>query len=298
MQGRESDWLQISIEATPQTAERLSEQMTAAGALSVTLEDSADDPVLEPAPGEVALWPHIRATGLFAPDTDAAGVLDSIQQALGLPAPPECRIKRLADRDWTRVWMDGYGPMRFGERLWVCPVGRPAPDPDAVTVSLDPGLAFGTGTHPTTALCLEWLARHPVAGQRVIDYGCGSGILAIAAARLGAHHVWAVDVDPQALHATRENARQNGVEGRITTVAPSDLTAERADCVLANILARPLIELAPRLVRLTGPGAALVLTGILHDQVDDVAAAYREHFEIEARETRDDWAMLVTRRKD
>ncbi len=286
-------WIEIRLEAAPGQAEALSDALTGAGALSVTLVDAADDPVLEPAPGEAPLWPHTSAVGLFDAAVDADTVLRQVQAALNLDAPPVAHIDRIEGRDWERARLDDLRPMRFGERLWVCPAGRQVDAPDAVTVTLDPGLAFGTGAHPTTALCLEWLDRQVRPGDRFIDYGCGSGILAIAAARLGAAAVLAVDIDPQALYATTENARINGVDDRITVARPEALPAFSADGLLANILARPLIELAPRFATLLLPGGRLAVSGILADQAAAVTAALEDAgLALTGQDERTGWVRL------
>ena len=294
-----SDWIQIELTATAATAESIADRLSDAGALSVSFEDEADDPVFEPAPGATTLWPRTVVVGLFAPDTDVRAVLTELQRALDLPEPPACRVKHLQERDWVRVWMDRFRPMRFGERLWVCPSGQTAAEagPEAVIVTLDPGLAFGTGTHETTALCLEWLDRHVRPGWKMIDYGCGSGILAVAAAKLGAGHVHAVDIDPQALYATAENARKNRVDGFIDTGDPATLPDVPVDCLVANILAGPLVTLAPRFAALLRPGGHLVLSGILHEQAAEVSAACAEFFIVEAPARRGDWVRLAARRR-
>jgi ribosomal protein L11 methyltransferase len=203
----------------------------------------------------------------------------------------------LADQAWERVWLEDFRPMRFGRRLWVCPGGLPAGDADAIRIELDPGLAFGTGTHPTTALCLEWLDGQDLAGCSVVDYGCGSGILAVAAAKLGAAHVVAMDIDPQALIATRENALRNRVAGTLTVTGEPALAPRSADVLLANILAGPLVELAPRFAEALVPGGRLALSGLLPEQADAVTAAYRPWFHIETTTTRDGWVLLSARRQ-
>lgn len=300
-QSREASWLQIRLEAEPGAGEAVAEALTHAGALSVTLEDAADDPVLEPLPGEAPLWPHTAVTGLFEAGTDAQRVLSRVCEELALAAPPRIHVATLRGEDWETRWKNDFHAMRFGARLWVCPHGESAPAHDAVTVNLDPGLAFGTGTHPSTALCLEWLDSHCQAGDRVIDYGCGSGILAIAALRLVAARAWAVDIDAQALLATADNARANGVADRLWTGAPERLSAaiaaESADCLLANILARPLIELAPRFAALLPGGARLAVAGILREQAGEVAAALAPWFELAEPRLREDWALLHGRRR-
>jgi ribosomal protein L11 methyltransferase len=264
--------------------------LTSLGAWSVTLEDAADDPVLEPAPGETPLWPTVRLRALFAADADRA----AIEAALSAVLPPAAalRFEQLEDRAWEREWLRDFRATRFGKRLWVCPTGASAGDPCAVEVVLDPGLAFGTGSHRTTALCLEWLDGRELAGRRVIDYGCGSGILAIAALRLGAAGAVAFDIDSQALLATRENAERNGVADRLRILASPPEGQACCDILVANILAGPLTELAGRFAALLRPGGQIALSGLLSDQVTSVVAAYRPWFMIGATAIRDGWALL------
>lgn len=286
-------WLELRIGVIRALGEPLADALVAAGALSVTLEDAADDPVLEPAPGETPLWPSLTVVGLFDADTDLERVMQQLRQSPGLGALPEGRISRLDARDWERARLDELHPLRFGERVWVCPAGKRVDAPGAIIIDLDPGLAFGTGTHPTTALCLEWLDRYCRPGDRVIDYGCGSGILAIAAAKLGASDVQAVDIDPQALLATRDNARANGVADRVTAGMPETLAADPVDCLLANILANPLIALAPRFFELLTPGGRLTVSGILREQAEAVAAGLTAAgFRITGRSERGDWVRI------
>lgn len=294
----DESWIELRLECPREQADAVSDALMEAGALSITLTDAADDPVLEPAPGEVPLWPRVIAVGLFDAAADIGQVLLLAQMALGLAAPPAVTVTTVAGQDWERVRLDELRALRFGERLWVCPRGRSVDDPDAVVVLLDPGLAFGTGTHPTTALCLEWLDAHARPGDRAIDYGCGSGILAIAAARLGAAAVFALDIDSQALQATGENARANAVADRITIATPDQAPPFKADCLLANILARPLIELAPRFAALLRPGGRLAVSGILADQADAVAEALAAAgFTPEGRAEREGWVRLDARRR-
>jgi len=265
------------------------------GALSVTLEDAADDPVLEPAPGEIPLWPTVRIKALFPADADCDGIRGAVARRLPDAAAP--RFEEIADKAWEREWLKDFGPMRFGRRLWVCPGGLPAGSADAVRVELDPGLAFGTGTHPTTAMCLDWLDGHDVGGRDVVDYGCGSGILAIAALKLGAARALAVDIDPQALIATRENALRNQVESGLAVTGDPALPDRATDLLIANILAGPLVELAPRFAAAVRPGGWIVLSGILAGQADAVTAAYRAWFHIALTATREGWGMLSGRRR-
>jgi len=290
-------WLQLLMDSSADAAERLAEAMSAAGAAAVTLQDSADQPLYEPPPGATPLWRATRVVGLFDADEEGEAVLARLRGALdGAPLPP-WRWELLEDREWSRVWEERFAPMRFGERLWIVPGAHTPPVADAVNIRLDPGLAFGTGTHPTTRLCLEWLDRHPPAGLQVIDYGCGSGILALAAARLGALSVAAVDNDPQALIATRENARRNEVASLVHPFPPESLPEVPADLLLANILAGPLISLAPRLTRLVRPGGRLLLSGILEPQADAVESAYSDSFHFTPAACQEGWVRLVGKRR-
>lgn len=267
-----------------------------AGALSVTLEDAADTPILEPAPGATPLWPQVRLKALFAGTTNPLAVLTNFNQQ-GVRTLPQYRFDTVEDRAWEREWLKDFKPMRFGPHLWVCPGGQ-RPDDDAATIlELDPGLAFGTGTHPTTALCLEWLATGKVAQRTVIDYGCGSGILAIAALKLGATHAVAYDIDEQAALATRENAKRNQVSERLSVLSPQEPPSAAADVVLANILAEPLCTLAPSLSALVHPHGQVVLSGLLRSQHDEVQAAYAHTFDFEPVVVREDWSRLVGTRK-
>ena len=268
-------WLQVSVFAPAQASTTVEELLTSLGALSVTLSDAADDPdsnpVLEPAPGTTPLWRQSVVTGLFDDDYNP-GILK--QQIVNSLADEDVVVSTelLDDQDWTRAWMASFQPMQFGSRLWVCPWHLEPPEPAAVNLRLDPGLAFGTGTHPTTSLCLRWLdafCHH----RDVLDYGCGSGILAIAALLLGAESADAVDIDEQALLATRENASANLVDQRLHTGKPEQLANRQYDLVIANILSGPLTGLAPVLAGHSASGGDIVLSGILRNQADDVRAA-------------------------
>ena len=267
----------------------------ALGAISVSLADAADHPLLEPAPGATPLWPLTRLSALYPVASDPALVAATLMAVLALPAGA-IRHERVEDRVWEREWLRDFRPMRFGRRLWVCPGGQAAGDPDAVVLELDPGLAFGTGTHATTAMCLEWLDGHPPAGQLVLDYGCGSGILALAALKLGARSACAFDIDPQALVATSDNAKRNGLSGRLEIRGAEDPPKGPFDLVLANILAVPLTELAPELARLC-PVGALLLAGLLEGQATEVADAYAPWFDIETAARRDGWVALAGHRR-
>lgn len=291
------NWLELKLALGDLDAEHVEEALLAAGAVSVTLEDAGDEPLYEPDPLKPPLWSDTRMTALFAADADMDGVKAFLLATLALPRLPAHRVEPLEDRDWAREWLKDFKPMRFGRRLWVCPTGYVPPEPSAVNLLLDPGLAFGTGTHATTALCLEWLDGATLTGLDVIDYGCGSGILAIAAARLGAKRVRAVDNDPQALIATQDNAARNGVEALIDVSAPESLPAGAADVLLANILAGPLMQLAPRLAGRVKPGGALVLSGILKSQEAELCAAYEPHFGSFLVAKREDWLRITAVRK-
>lgn len=300
-----TDWLQISADLKQGQAERAEEALVSAGALSVTLQDAADDPVLEPAPGETPLWPSLRVTGLFDGGADPLAVLATLHSQV---PGAEWRVASLAERAWEREWLRDFRPLRFGHRLAVVPTGMNAPA-DTVALRLDPGLAFGTGTHPTTALCLEWLealstnqdnARPPLEGALVLDYGCGSGILAIAALLLGAREAIAVDIDPQALLATRSNAAINAVAGRISSCAPDALPAvlegRKADILVANILAGPLEALLGQFAATLAPGGRLALSGILAGQETALAIAAKRWFRLEQPAMREDWVRLSGQR--
>jgi ribosomal protein L11 methyltransferase len=282
----------LKLTVTGDRVESVEDLLLELGALCTSLEDAGDHPLLEPRPGETPVWPEAVVSGLFEDDVEAACVMLSLCARLAVSADAITR-EDVEDRDWVRAWMDDFRPMRFGGNLWICPTGFEPPDPDAVNLRLDPGLAFGTGTHPTTALCLEWLDAHPPADAAVIDYGCGSGVLAIAALKLGARHAVGVDLDPQALVATRDNARRNHIpDAQLPVCLPEDLDAAPADLVMANILSGPLVDLAPALTGLVRPGGRLVLSGLLARQAGAVAAAYARRFSMKAPVLKEGWALL------
>jgi ribosomal protein L11 methyltransferase len=266
------------------------------GASSITFLDRGDEPVLEPRPGEIRLWSDTLVRALFQESSDAALQLNRLACALGPHVTQAARVRAVKDQVWERAWLTGWKSLRFGRRLWVCPRDAEAPqDPEAVVVRLDPGLAFGTGTHPTTALCLQILDSMALAGKTLIDYGCGSGILGLAALKLGAAHVTAVDLDPQALLATRDNANRNAVASRIT-VQGIEANLPSAHCVIANILAGPLIELAPKLTLSCESGGHLLLSGLLKTQAYSLKAAYASGFDIVRVIERDEWCCIYARR--
>ena len=288
-------WLQLRLDTHPEAVTRLEDLMLATGAVSVTLEDNADEPVLEPAVGETPLWQHTRLTGLYPADTDMKSVLAEFPA--DLLASSNERVEILEDKDWEREWMQHYQPMQFGERLWVCPSWLEPPDPTAINLLLDPGLAFGTGTHPTTALCLAALAGLDLSDTTAVDYGCGSGILAVAALKLGTRELLAVDNDPQALAATLDNASRNAIPAKQLEVAlPGAYEAQawsaRADLVVANILAGPLIDLSDTLLALLKPGGTLLLSGLLASQAEVVCAHYASQIKIAVSGETDGWVCL------
>ena len=289
-------WIQIHVATEGSNASHVEALLEDMGALSVTLQDAADQPLLEPAPGETPLWDSACVTGLFEDHSD----LPAIRRRLAAVLPPQTKVvvERLDDRPWERAWLEHFRPMQFGERLWVFPEGRDAEDAgeSAVVLTLDPGLAFGTGTHATTALCLEWLSGAHLGGKTAIDYGCGSGILAIAALLLGAQRVVAVDHDPQALLATRQNAEKNGVADQLVTLGGDRPPGQVADLVLANILAGTLVELAAPITACVKPGGDLVLSGILAGQAARVEDAYSAEFELAAPLQREDWILIHGKR--
>lgn len=290
-------WLQITVPVRDEQSAVIERRMEASGALAVTLADAADEPQLEPDPGATPLWQAVEVTGLFRDDAEGRRQIQDLSRALRELTDCTPRVTALADQVWERVWLDAFRPTRFGRRLWICPQGQRPADADAVVVDLDPGLAFGTGHHPTTALCLTWLDGQDLRGRTLIDYGCGSGILAIAAIRLGAAHAIAVDHDPQAREATARNAAANGVAAQIEVCTPQRLARVPADLLIANILAGPLIALAPTLTERLPPTAALALSGILREQVDEVAAAYADAFNLAQPQYREEWALLTGRRR-
>jgi ribosomal protein L11 methyltransferase len=266
------------------------------GASSITFVDGGDEPVLEPKPGEVRLWSDTRVRALFQESSDAALNLQRLAAALGPQVTDTARVRAVEDQVWERAWLAGWKSMRFGRRLWVCPRDAEAPqDSEAVVVRLDPGLAFGTGTHPTTALCLQILDSLELTGRTIIDYGCGSGILGIAALKMGAASVTAVDLDPQALLATRDNANRNGVALQMT-VQGVEAQLHTAFCVVANILAGPLIELGPTLTAACERGGILLLSGLLKTQAYAVKAAYASGFDMVQVVEREEWCCIYARR--
>ncbi len=286
-------WLQLSLHTYRDSVDAIGDQMLEFGALSITLVDAKDKPILEPAPGETPLWNEVQMMMLFDANIDTQSILNQWQTDDLYSAEQNEKFELIEDKDWEREWMDRFEPMQFGTKLWICPSWKPIPDERAVNVILDPGLAFGTGTHPTTALCLSWLDSAEMKEKIVIDYGCGSGILAIAALKLGAKKVYAVDIDEQALIATKENAKRNGVyDDRLIIGYPEILKKLQVDIVVANILAGPLVELGDKIASLCKTNGLLAISGILDNQADPTRAAYQQWFKMERPSFKEEWSLL------
>lgn len=287
-------WIQLKINTTNQYAEQFSDLLEESGAVSVTFQDTYDTPVFEPLPGETRLWGNTDVIGLYEADIDTQQLLCFLQSSSLFNDDITYKIEQLEDKDWEREWMDNFHPMQFGKRLWICPSWRDIPDPSAVNVMLDPGLAFGTGTHPTTSLCLQWLDSLDLKDKTIIDYGCGSGILAIAALKLGAKQAIGIDIDPQALQASRDNAQRNNVSDQLSLYLAKDIPDNLvADVVVANILAGPLRELEPNICVLVKPSGLLGLSGILENQSTSVCEAYQQHFNLDPVVIQDEWCRIT-----
>lgn len=290
-------WLQVRLAISPEQAETYEDALLEVGAVSVTFMDAEDQPIFEPELNTTPLWSHTHLLALFEADTDAEHVLAHLRLLTDAELP-EHMSEVIEDQDWERSWMDNFQPMRFGQRLWIVPSWHAAPEPEAVNLLLDPGLAFGTGTHPTTALCLEWLDGQDLNGCDLLDFGCGSGILAIAALLLGAEQAVGTDIDVQALEASRDNAGRNNIAPeRFELYLPEDMPPQQADVLVANILAGPLVALAPQLATLVKTGGRLALSGILAEQGEEVAAAYADTFELDPIANRDGWVRITGRRR-
>lgn len=285
-------WIQLKIDAAEADAEQIGDMLSANGAQAVTFMDAKDHPVYEPKLGEITYWPHTKVIGLFDAEHDMQGVISRLSQAKVLGPSFPHKLDQLEDKDWEREWMDNFHPMQFGERLWICPSWCEAPDPKAVNIILDPGLAFGTGTHPTTSMCLSWMDEQDFVGKTVVDFGCGSGILAVAALKLGAKQVIGIDIDPQALIASVDNAKRNGVEDNLEVYLPEHQPEFQADFVLANILAGPLRELQAIITGYCKSGGKLVLSGILDSQSKEINELYGQDFTMEKIEIQGEWSRL------
>ncbi|HBJ27814.1 50S ribosomal protein L11 methyltransferase [Cobetia sp.] len=290
-------WLQLKARIAPDHAEILEHLLMEEGACAITLQDAEDQPLFEPDLGSTPLWSETVLTGLWDGTEGIEAMRERVKAGWAALIPdepcPEIEVEILEDRDWAREWMDGFEPLKMGQRLWIVPSWHDAPEQDAVNLMLDPGLAFGTGTHPTTALCLEWLDGQQLEGCSVIDFGCGSGILAIAALLLGAPQAVGTDIDPQALEASRDNASRNGIDpARFPVYLPADMPQQQADVVVANILAGPLVALAAQITTLVRGGGRLALSGILAEQAEEVRAAYAEAFDLDPTAVKDGWVRI------
>jgi ribosomal protein L11 methyltransferase len=285
-------WIQLKINSQAENAEQIGEMLSANGAQAVTFVDAKDTPMYEPKPGEVMLWPDTQIVGLYDAQYDMSRVIKQLSKSKLLGKNFNHKLDQLEDKDWEREWMVNFHPMQFGERLWICPSWRDVPDPNAVNVMLDPGLAFGTGTHPTTSLCLRWLDSLELSKATVVDFGCGSGILGIAALKLGAKRVVGIDIDPQALLASQDNANRNDVGEKIELYLPEHQPVLQADVVLANILAGPLRELKSVISGYCKPGGKLVLSGILDNQAEEINTLYSDTFDMQPIAIDGEWARV------
>jgi ribosomal protein L11 methyltransferase len=295
------DWLQFVMHVDTLDPDAIEEVFNRHGAWSVTLSDAGDNPVLEPAPGETPLWAHTRITGLFSATTDLQQLEGDLLTTFGLPELPRHCVEGLENRVWEREWLKDFGPMRFGKRLWISPGDSTVEQDEAVVIRLDPGLAFGTGTHATTALCLEWLDGLALRDTTMLDYGCGSGVLAIAGLKLGCRSACAMDIDPQALIATAENAARNGVSRQLRIFGNASEIEGSFDIVVANILAGPLVQFAESVTATLSGGGMLALSGVLCEQAATVMAAYEPWVEFDEPAFREQdgqtWSRLAGKRR-
>ncbi|MDN3652834.1 50S ribosomal protein L11 methyltransferase [Thalassotalea ponticola] len=292
-------WIQLRLQANEETAEKYSDWLMACGAQAVTFIDAKDTPIYEPLPGdEVVYWHNTVVMGLYDASCDMDKAIAYLQRIHPDGKQLQYKLEQLEDKDWEREWMDNFHPMKFGQRLWICPSWRDVPEPDAVNVMLDPGLAFGTGTHPTTALCLTWLDGLDLRDKTVVDFGCGSGILSLAALKLGAKQVIGIDIDPQALQASEANAMRNGVADRLKLYLPENQPKLQADVVVANILAGPLRELAPVIIDYLKPGGLLALSGILEEQGNELLNVYGQWCDMQPITVQEEWVRLNGKRNN
>jgi len=296
-------WLQIHITVDQAQVDFTETLLSSLGAVSVTLDDAENQDLLEPLPGETPLWNKVIVTGIYAQEDDEEEIDVAALETFIRAQLPEAPIRHefLEDQAWERTWMDAYEPIQISEKFWIVPEWMEAPEADAVNIKLDPGLAFGTGNHASTFLCLQWLGKTDVKDKIVIDYGCGSGILAVAALLLGAKYAYATDIDPQAVLATKQNAELNGVLDRLYVGLPKEFNAElgeqKADVFVANILAGPLMMLEPEFAELVKPEAEFALAGVIEEQVADVTSIYSKHFDILEVEKRDEhWCRISGKR--
>ncbi len=286
-------FIQITIASSPEEADLFAENLEALDAVAVTLEDAKDDAIYQLAPEETPLWNSVNVKALFETTISPRDIISTLKTRLNRKEPINYRIEKIADQDWVRLTQQHFKPQNYPGNLWVCPNWHEE-ELSGKVVRIDPGLAFGTGTHPTTKLCLEWLAQNPPKNKTVIDFGCGSGILALASAKLGAKQVFAIDHDQQALIATKNNMALNkDIEHKIHISDDKTLPSTKADLIVANILANPLIELEPTITRLIQANGTLVLSGILEHEIQLITQAYTEHFTLQDAKTLDQWALLI-----
>lgn len=286
-------WLQLSIETDREHAQSLAGFLEQFNATAISFSAASDELLFDHADGtDSGHWQHTRVTALLQDDIDLDILLVCLRDRIGVDHIYSRKISRLEDRDWVASCEQSHPALVFADRLCICPGWCDVPEGEYLTVRLDPGLAFGTGTHATTSLCLEWLARAPLNGRTLIDYGCGSGILALAAAQLGAVSVAAVDIDPQAITACESNVARNRLQDKVRVGHPDTVAMQPADVLIANVLLNPLLDLRDRLAALVKPGGSIVLSGLLAHQADSCLAAYRACFNMQSPEFRDEWALL------
>ncbi|THB72275.1 MAG: 50S ribosomal protein L11 methyltransferase [Gammaproteobacteria bacterium] len=289
-------WKQVTFNTPKQHVDPLEDHLLSMGALSVTLMDAEDHPILEPELNTTPIWDNNLVTALFENDTNIDAIAISIKATMSEDVTI-LKIETVDDQEWERAWMDNYHPMKFGDKLWIYPTNVDIPKTSDTIIRLDPGLAFGTGTHPTTALCLEWLDQADLKQKTVIDFGCGSGILAIAAALLGAKKSYGIDNDPQAIIASDSNAELNNLKETVSAHLPEDTPQIQADIVIANILSIPLISLVENISSLCKTGGELVMSGILEGQIDDVIESYSPYFADFTTSQKGDWFRISALRK-
>ena len=289
-------WIQIKLGTTDKKAKKISGMLNGFGAAAVTYMDSVDNPVYEPLPGETILWNNTTVVGLFEADVDPKPIVDFIYEHFGDQLT--YKVEQLEDKDWVREWMDQFKPLQCGERLWICPSWCEAPNKEAVNVLLDPGLAFGTGTHPTTFMCLNWLDKQDFTDETIIDFGCGSGILAVSALKLGAKNAIGIDIDQQAIDSSADNAERNGVKENLTLYLPENTPKDlKANYLVANILAGPLRELAPQIASMVNNGGKFALSGIINTQCKEISDIYSQWFDMDPPVEREEWCLLSGKKR-
>ena len=291
-------WQQLKIQLHSEDTSSFEQILFDSDAISISYLDAEDQPVFQEEPGSTPLWDNTFLLCLFNTKTDLGSLLNKLRCNTKVLNNKSLNIELIEDQDWERSWMKDFEPIQFGEKLWICPSWLSPPEPNAVNIKLDPGLAFGTGNHATTSLCLRWLDQADVRGSEVIDYGCGSGVLSIASALLGAVKVHSVDNDPQAISATIDNSRRNKVPGDVlTTYLPEAVPPVHADILIANILERPLIDLSEKFAELVKKGGYITLSGLLEEQIPSLLSCYDRWFDMEAPQVEQGWVLLCGTRK-